>query len=655
MSSTLLLIFLTFSTLIKAQDPLGNDISGDVQVGTVEKTLKKPIVIRFVDNLGNPQSNIKVEFSILEEPKENIITNKFAKLSQEQVKTDHDGYAMTELTFGKSKGNYYILAEAQGESLIFKEIALQKNWLLFLIFTLFGGLGIFIFGLNYGSKGLIRAAGAKMRDLLFNLTKNRFMAVLVGIIVTVIFGSSTASSILLVRFASSGIILLEQALGVLMGINIGTTITVQILAFKLLDYAILIVGVGFFLMHLFPKLRNIGQAIFGLGLLFFSLRLMSIATSNLRYLPDFNAAIISLANYPVLGIIVGAFLAFLLRSSAATIGIVLILSFDSLIEFPQAIPLILGANLGTTLSALISANTIEGRRVAFAHLLFNSIVIAILFPLIKFIPAVMNFIGGDIPRQIANFHSFFNIFTVVIFLPLIYPFAKFLKSIVKEADKERLRMHRLDPAFLSAPAIALGQATREILYMADITIKMLEDSIKVFQHRDNDLRKEIIKTDDDVDAFEETITPYLTKINEGEMNSKLSSLHSALLNAVNEIENIGDVISKNLMTYAKKQIDTGFVFSKEGFAQIQKYHEFVLTTLRTSIDALTTRDKNLAKEAAKRKELGYKMAKQFNEFHLDRLRRGLKESLETSTIHVDLISDFERINFHAAVIGEGLL
>lgn len=299
MSSTLLLIFLTFSTLIKAQDPLGNDISGDIQIGSVERILKKPIVVRIIDSSGKPQSNIKVEFSILEEPKENIITNKFAKLSQEQVKTDHDGYAMTELTFGKSKGNYYILVEAQGESLIFKEIALQKNWLLFLIFTLFGGLGIFIFGLNYGSKGLIRAAGAKMRDLLFNLTKNWFMAVLVGIIVTVIFGSSTASSILLVRFASSGIILLEQALGVLMGINIGTTITVQILAFKLLDYAILIVGVGFFLMHLFPKLRNIGQAIFGLSLLFFSLRLMSIATSNLRYLPDFNAAIVSLANYPV--------------------------------------------------------------------------------------------------------------------------------------------------------------------------------------------------------------------------------------------------------------------------------------------------------------------------------------------------------------------
>jgi len=654
-TSSLLLICLTLSTLLKAQDPIGNDISGDLQIGTVGNALKKPIVVRVIDSLGRPQSNVNVVFRILEEPRENVISNKSAILSSNLVKTNDDGYAMTAFTFGASKGNYYVLVETQGESLIFKEIALEKNWLLFLLFSLFGGLGVFIFGLNYGSKGLIRAAGAKMRDLLFSLTKNRFMALVVGIIVTVILGSSTASSILLVRFASSSIILLEQALGVLLGINIGTTITVQIIAFKILDYAILIVGIGFFLMHLYPKLRNIGQAIFGLGLLFFSLRLMSIATANLKYLPDFNSAIASLSNYPILGIIAAAVLAFVLRSSAATIGIVLILSFDSLIQFHQAVPLILGANMGTTFSSLLSANTIEGRRVAFGHLLFNAIAIAILFPFIRFIPVVINVIGGDTARQIANLHTLFNVVTAIIFLPLLHPLSKVLKSLVKETARERLGLHRLDPTFLSTPAIALGQAAREILYMADIVIKMMEDSICVFQNRDNDLRKRIIAIDDEVDTLEETITPYLTKISEVEMDSTLSGYHSALLNAVNEIEHIGDVVSKNLMSYAKKQIDTGFTFSKEGFTQIEKLQRFCLTTLRTAIDALATRDRRLAEEAALRKELGYKMAKELNELHLDRLRRGLKESLETSTIHVDLVSDLERINFHAAVIAEGLL
>jgi len=654
-SNALIFTFLAFSALSKAQDPLGNDISGDEQVGSVESTLSRPIVVRITDRIGKPQSDVEVVFTILEEPQENVITHKFAKLSEGFLVTDNDGYAMTRLTFGQARGNYYILAEAQGESLIFKEIALQKNWLVFLIFSLFGGLGLFIFGLNYGSKGLIRAAGAKMRDLLFSLTKNRLMALIVGIIVTVILGSSTASSILLVRFASSSIILLEQALGVLMGINIGTTITVQILAFKILDFAILIVGIGFFLMHLFPKARNIGQAIFGLGLLFFSLRLMSLATSNLRYLPTFNKVVVDLAQYPVFGIITAALLAFLLRSSAATIGIVLILSFDSLIEFNQVIPLVLGANLGTTFTALISANTVEGRRVAFGHLLFNTIAIAILLPFLELIPSVIDFIGGNLPRKIANLHTLFNVFTSLLFFPFIYPFAKILKSFVKSTKSERVRMHHLDPAFLSTPAIAVGQAAREILYMADITIRMLEDSIKVFKDRDNVLRKKIIEIDDEVDALEETITPYLTKISEGEMDSGLSRYHRVLVNAVNEIENIGDVISKKLMVYAKKQIDTGFIFSKEGFDQIEKYHLYTVETLRTAIDALATRDKKLAQKSIERKEEGYKLAKQLNELHVGRLRRGLKESLETSTIHVDLISDLERINFHAAVIGAGLL
>jgi phosphate:Na+ symporter len=268
---------------------------------------------------------------------------------------------------------------------------------------------------------------------------------------------------------------------------------------------------------------------------------------------------------------------------------------------------------------------------------------------------LFDFIGGDVPRQIANLHTFFNIFTSIIFLPLVKPIGSFLKSVIKETRKERLRMHHLDPAFLATPVIALGQATREIMYMADIVIRMMEDSIKVFEKRDNGLRKKIVEIDDKVDSLEESITPYLIKVSEGEMDSRLSSFHRALMSAVNEIENIGDVISKKLMIYAKKQIDSGFVFSEEGFAQIKELHHFALETLRMGIDVLATRDEKLAKEVANRKNLGYDIAKGLNEMHLDRLRRGLKESQETSTIHLDLISDLERINFHAAIIGEGLL
>jgi len=655
MNGVLLLIFFSLNLMVKAKDPLGSDISGDCQIGVVEQILKKPLVVRLTDSRGKPQANVMVKFSILEEPKENIISNRRAKPNPEIVRTNPDGYAMTELQFGKTKGNYYILAEAQNEMLIFKEVALDKNWVLVILFSIIGGLGLFIFGMNYGSKGLVRAAGAKLRDLLFYLTKNRIMSLLIGILGTFILGSSTATSILLVRFASNGLINLFQALGVLLGADIGTTIAVQILAFNILDYAILIVGIGFFLMHLFPGFRNLGQAIFGLGLLFFSLRIMSLAAANLRYVPSFTTAIAYLSNYPILGIIVAGMVAFLLHSSAATIGIILILSFDALIDLPQAIPLILGANLGTVFSAMLAADRVDGRRVAFAHLTFKLLTIIIIFPFFSYIPRLINLIGGDTARQIANFHTVFNLFSAAIFLPLLRPVESFLQSSIKETKREILRIKRLDPAFLSTPAIALGQAKREILNMADIVIKMLDDSIGVFENKDNTLRKKIIETDDEVDKLEETITPYLTKISEEEIDSSLSYYHGSLLGAVTELEHIGDVVSKNLMVYAKKQISQGLVFSEEGFNEIKEMHKFVLRTLRISVDALTTDNKVLAREAVERKELGYNKSKDFNARHLNRLRRGLKESLDTSTIHLDLISDLERINFHASVIAEGML
>jgi len=655
MGSTVSSIFFIVSVLLKAQDPFGNDISGDNQIGEVAGALKKPIAVRVIDNSGIPKSHATVVFSILDEPKENTVLKQFAKLESDTVITNIDGYAMTRLRFGGSKGHYCIIAQSQNQSVLFNAMALDKNWFLFFLFSIFGGLALFVFGVNYGSKGLIREMGPKMRDIIFSLTANRFTALLMGILVTAIFGSSTATAVLLVRFASSGIVTLNQALGILLGADIGTTITVQILAFNILSYAILIVGVGIFLKQLFPRLRNLGQFIFGLGLLFFSLQIMSNGASNLKYLPNFNGVINSLGSNSILGIITGAIVALVLHSSAATIGVLLILGFGSLISLSAAIPLVLGANLGATVSSLFAADTVDGRRVAFGHFIFKLTTIIILFPFLAYIPKIVNRFGGDTARQIANLHTLFNIFTAIIFLPLFNLVTAFLKSSVRETKKELLKIKRLDPLFLTTPLIALGQATREILQMADIVIKMLEDTIKVFENKDNNLRKKIIQTDDEIDAFEEAITPYLTKINHEEMDNRLSRLHSSLLHTVASLEHIGDIISKSLMSYAKKQIDSGFAFSTEGFSEIKEFHNFVLTTLRISTNGLATRNKKLVTETVARRAIGYSKAKGYEAHHLFRLTQGLKESLETSTVHLDIINDLERINFHASEIGKVIL
>ncbi len=655
MNNCLHILFLLSSILLKAQDPLGNDISGDNQLGEVNTFLKKPIVVRVCDENQRGKSGAIVIFSILAEPEENGVSGRFAKLENDTVITDKDGYAMTKVRLGGGKGNYYILAKHNNESIIFTQIALEKEWLLSLIFSMIGGLALFIFGLNYGSKGLVRGLGGKMRDLLFSLTTNRLIAVLTGIVVTIILGSSTAASVLLVRFAGHGFINLVSALGVMLGADIGTTIAVQILAFNIMDYAIIIVAVGVFLRLLFPDLRNIAQFIFGIGLLFFSLKIMSGATVNLRYMPGFYSAIDYLRDFPVIGILLGAVLAFIFHSSAAVIGIILVLAFKSLISISSALPIVLGANLGTTFFTLFISDTTDGRRVVFGNFIFKLTSVIIFLPFLNYVIDLLKLVGGDLPRQIANFHTFFNVCVTLIFLPLLDTVSRFLTNVIRPSKEDILRARRLDPAFLQTPSIALGQATKEVLQMADTTIKMLEESIKVFENNDIVLRKKIIETDDEIDAVEELVTPYISRLSQEEMDDTANKMQLRLLSVVTELEHIGDIISKNLMTYAKKQIDSGLTFSHEGLSEIKDFHSFVLTTLRMAINSLATRDKKLANETVKRRALGLEQARKLEVSHLLRLSKGLKESLETSTIHLDIISDLERINFHATEIGRAVL
>ncbi len=652
---SMLVIFFLSAILIKAQDPLGNDVSGDHQFGEVDEFLKKPIVVRVFDKDKKPKVNAQVIFSVLSEPEENIISKKFMELEQETTKTDRDGYAKTRVKLGGTKGTYYIIAKCENESLVFTQIGLEKNFFLFVIFSIIGGLGLFIFGLNYGSKGLVRMLGSKMRDILFTFTRNRVVALFTGILVTIILGSSTAASVLLVRFASLGIISLTPALGVMLGADIGTTIAVQLLAFKILDYALLIIAVGVFLRLLFPTLRNIAQFIFGIGLLFFSLKIMSGPVSSLKYFPGLISAINYLSTVPLIGVLLGALFAFILHSSAAVIGVILVLAFESLIPLPSAISIVLGANLGTTFTTLFISDTTSGKRVASGNFFFKIIAVLIFLPILNYVTKILGIIGGDVARQIANFHTIFNICIALLFLPVLEPISRILEKLIAETREEIMRIKRLDPAFLATPAIALGQATKEILLMADTTIKMLEDSLVVFKNKDIALRKKIMQTDDEVDKFEELITPYISKIEHDDMDEKTGKMQRVLLTVVTELEHIGDIISKSLMDYAKKQIDGGLVFSQEGVNEITEFHQFVLTTLRMAVNSLATHNQELAAKTAERREMGLEAVKRYETNHLLRLSRGLKETIETSTIHLDILSDLERINFHASEIGKALL
>ncbi len=642
-----------FCILLKAQDPLGNDISGDQQIGTVNQFLKKPVIVRVVDEKNKGVENVKVFFSVLKEPLENNLANKFAIIQPETTYTDKDGFAKTFIKLGNGHGDYYILARNNNDVLIFHFTGVEQDWALVMVISVIGGLALFIFALSYGSKGLIRGLGAKTRDLLFNLTNRRLTALMSGFFVTIIFGSCTATASLLIKFASAGAVPVISGLVVMLGANIGATITIQILAFNIMNYALLIITAGVFLRILFPNLRNLAQFIFGIGLLFFSLKIISTGIVNVKYLSEFAKSIEYLNSAPIFAILIGVLISFIFRSSTAVIGLVLILVFESTISAISAFNLVLGANLGATIFPILIADSVNARRIALGNLIFK-LVGAIIFVLLIDYFGFISFVGNG-ARQIANFHTIFNIFIALVFLPVLVPYSKLLNHLVIETKHEILKSKKLDQAFLDTPSIAIGQAMKEIMDMGYKTVKMLEDSIKVFEKRDIVLRKTIIQADDEIDQVEELITPYLSKLNPEEMDREHKKIQIGLLTITSELEHIGDTISKNLMDYAKKQIDGGMEFSQEGIAQIKEFHKFVLDTLRMAISSLATRDRKLAQEVVSRRNTGLKIAKDFEIKHIERLHRGLKESLETSTIHLDILSDLERINFHATEIGNAVM
>lgn len=635
------------------------DLSGDAQVGEVLSYLDRPLMIQVVNYKKIPIANKQVKFMILAEPNENVFMRKQAILSSPVAKTDNSGYARVNLKLGGTPGEYRIIAQTEDDNFLFSITALPRRWYLQVIFGLAGGLCFFLFGLYYGSKGLRRLAGGGLREIIFNLTRHRILGVSIGMLITMIFQSSTATSVLLISFASTGLIGLSQALAVILGADIGTTFTAQVLAFKLYDYALFIIITGFILMNTYKKIKDIGQAIFGFGFVFFAIKMVFEASAPLKYFPSFTDTISSFGNFPVLGIIISMIFTFLVHSSAATIGIAVGLSFSGLIGLNAVIPIILGANLGTSFSPLFASlkTSVEARRVAIGHTIFKLLTVVILLPFIRSLTNILSHTSDFLPRQIANAHTFINLFATIVFLPLLSPFEKFLLKVVPErqVDKAKTNPLYLDETVLDAPAMALAQAHREVLHMGDIVLNMYDTSLTVFLNNDKDGRKSVAMADDRVDNLEKNITAYLTKISTSDLPSALSKRNIALLYIIDDLEHIGDIISKSLMSYTKKKIDFNLMFSEQGLQEIVEFHQEVCNVLRKALAALSTWDKNLAREAAESREFGNIKLQKLHNMHLERLKSGSKESIDTSTIHLDFIADLERINFHCAKIGFAIL
>jgi phosphate:Na+ symporter len=518
-----------------------------------------------------------------------------------------------------------------------------------ILMSLFGGILLLLYGIKLLNDGLQHAAGTKIRSLLRSLTSNRFEAVGGGAFITGLIQSSSATSVMLVGFVSAGLMSFRQTLAVILGADIGTTLTVQLFAFHIYDYAVLLIGIGLSLSFFTKKMmfKNLGQGLLGFGFVFLSLKIMVGAMTPLSNNELFRQVFIALTGTPFIVIMLSAALTGLMQSSAATIGMALVLAESGLIPLHASIYIVLGANIGTCATALLASlrSPAEARRVAWAHVLFKVCGVLLFLPFVGLFQQLVLGTSPDLARQIANVHTLFNVIMAMFFLPLIGVVERIITRLVPEQSKDKtFSPLYLDDHVLGTPSLALGQATREALRESDIVREMLVDAVKVFQSDDQSLITNLKKKDDFVDILDRQIRLYLTRLSSSAITESQSRRSVVVLELSRNLEIIGDIIDNNIMRLAVKRIDNGITFSQEGMNQIVAFHRRILENFDTAIAAFTSNDRELAERVFKNKEDLGNMGRELVQAHLDRLRKGFRESIETSHIHLDLIGHLGRIN-----------
>ncbi len=529
------------------------------------------------------------------------------------------------------------------------------------LLTLFGGILLLLYGMKMAGDGMQKAAGARLRGFLLAVTDNRIKGVGIGALTTALLQSSSATIIMLVSFVGSGLLSLPATMGVILGADIGTTITVQIITFKIYDYAIVLAGIGVLLEFLGRKgpLQDIGHAVLGFAFIFLALKILTDVFLPLANDPLFKEILINLGKDPVAGIIIASLMTALLHSSVATIGIALTAAHNNLITLDAAMPIVLGANIGTCVAAITSGigAPVEAKRVALAHVLFKVTAVVIVLP---FLTPFTNLVGLSSPhlaRQVANAHTFFNIAIALLFLPFIRPFTRLIEILLPERipSDQRFGPKYLDKFVLTSPSLALGQATREALRMADVVQDMLKQSIEVFKSNNTTLMEAIEERDDDVDILDREIKLYLTKLSQEGLTAEQARREMEIITFTNNLENIGDVIDKNLMELAKKKIKTQSSFSREGLNEILEFHKKVMENFELAVSAFASGDAELAHKLLRHKTRLGEIERDLRQAHINRLHLGLKESIDTSAIHLDVLTNLKRINSYVANIAYPLL
>jgi phosphate:Na+ symporter len=467
---------------------------------------------------------------------------------------------------------------------------------------LFGGLAVFLYGMELMDDALKRVAGNRMKKLLATLTTNRFTGAFAGAITTAIVQSSSVTTVLVVGFVSAGLMTLTQSIGVIMGANIGTTITAQIIAFKVTKYALVLVAVGFGIRFASKeeKTQQYGLMLMGLGLVFVGLNTMSGATKPLRTYQPFIELMQQMAN-PLLGILIGTIFTGIIQSSSATTGVIIVLAGQGLITLEAGIALAFGANLGTCITALLASigKPREAVQAAMAHVLFNVMGVILWIAFIGQLASIVRDISpvGDTPRQIANAHTMFNVVNTAIFIWFVGPVAKLVQFLVPERAKVKplaVQPKYLEGLLLETPNLAVDQSRLEMGRLGVYTYRMVQDSLPAVCSGSKEELAALAKMDDDVDALHEQIIDYLALLSEEQLLHSHSELLSDYMGVANYIENIGNVIKADMVGAGNERLQHNAQISETTKAILSALHENVLAAFKKSLDSLVKFDKALA-------------------------------------------------------------
>ncbi|OEF98105.1 sodium-dependent phosphate transporter [Vulcanibacillus modesticaldus] len=531
-----------------------------------------------------------------------------------------------------------------------------------MLFTFLGGLGIFLFGIKYMSEGLQKTAGDRLRTILEKMTSNPLMGVLAGTLVTAIIQSSSGTTVLTVGLVNAGLLSLKQAIGIIMGANIGTTITSFIIGFKISKYALPIVAVGAILIF-FSKKKSInywGQVIFGFGLLFLGLKYMSAGMKPLRGSEVFLNLMETLADQPLLGVLVGTVFTMIVQSSSATIGVLQGLAESGGVTFDQALPILFGDNIGTTVTAALAAigTSVMAKRAALTHVMFNIIGTLIFLPLLSLgiFPSIVKFIadGLNIKMQIAWAHGLFNVSNTIIQLPFIGLLAYIVTKLIPgEEETIEYGPKYLDSRFLSNPSVALGQAAKELLRMGVLAKEALTDSITYFFTGEEKKSQQSLQKEEVINDLDHKITEYLVKISQNSLSSNESNQSTLYLQIVNDIERIGDH-AENIVELAQYSHEHKLPYSEEAKKELNDMINLTLETFQKALSSLENNDIELAKEVVKNERIIDQMEKDYRKGHLKRLNEGTCFG-SSGVVFLDIISNLERIGDHSFNIAQAVL